>query len=317
MTASLTRSQDVADTATTRGFVPKVALSDREDTARRLLASVARKSYDPMIEVDWEAPIPEDKYGMTPEWSTLYGTALWDEMTEEQRIELTKHEAASVSSVGLWFEILLMQMLLRDVYNRNKHSRHVQFALTEVADECRHSVMFARAGERLGMPGYGPAPYIHRLGRLWGGFFRGANAYASVMAAEEILDMMQRDFMRDERVQPVTRTVSKIHVLEEARHIRFAREEVARRLTGASKLRLQVERINTAVTVYFVVKSMIREEVYANAGLDRDRAVAEAKANTHYHDRVRKSGAKLMTFLDSVGLIGGPSKILYKKVHLL
>ncbi|PND48963.1 MULTISPECIES: diiron oxygenase [Rhodococcus] len=313
MTASLTRPSEAEST----GFVPGVPLSDREETAQRLLASSARKSYDPTVEVDWEAPVPADKYGMTPEWSTLYGTALWDEMTEEQRIELTKHEAASVSSVGLWFEILLMQMLLRDVYNRDKHSRHVQFALTEVADECRHSVMFGRAGERLGMPDYGPARYIHRLGQLWGGFFRGANAYASVMAAEEILDMMQRDFMRDERVQPVTRTVSKIHVLEEARHIRFAREEVARRLAGASRTRLQFERINTAVTVYFVVKSMIHPDVYSNAGVDRDRAIAEARNNTHYHDRVRKSGAKLMTFLDSVGLIGGPSKILYKKVHLL
>ncbi len=177
--------------------------------------------------------------------------------------------------------------------------------------------MFARAGERLNMPGYGPARYIHQLGRLWGHFFKGANAYASVMAAEEILDMMQRDFMRDERVQPVTRAVSKIHVLEEARHIRFAREEVARRLAGASRARLAIERFSTAFVVFFVVKSMIHPDVYAKAGLDRERALREAKGNKHYHDRVRKSGAKLMTFLDNVGLIGGPSKILYKKVHLL
>jgi hypothetical protein len=294
-----------------------IVVSDREETAQRLLASSARKSYDPMVEVDWEAPIPDDKFGLTPEWSTLYGTALWDEMTDAQKIELTKHEAASVSSVGLWFEILLMQMLLRDVYGRDKHSRHVQFALTEVADECRHSVMFARAGERLDMPSYGPHPVIHKLGRIWGGFFKGANAYASVMAAEEILDMMQRDFMKDERVQPVTRTVSKIHVLEEARHIRFAREEVGRRIEGASWARLQLERLNTAVVVYFVMKSMIRKEVYSNAGLDPDRAIAEAKRNQHYKDTVRTSGSKLMQFLDSVGLVGGPSKRLYKKVHLL
>ncbi|QSE82719.1 AurF N-oxygenase family protein [Rhodococcus koreensis] len=294
-----------------------IVVSDREETAQRLLASSARKSYDPMVEVDWEAPIPEDKFGLTPEWSTLYGTALWDEMTDEQKIELTKHEAASVSSVGLWFEILLMQMLLRDVYGRDKHSRHVQFALTEVADECRHSVMFARAGERLNMPSYGPHPVIHKLGRIWGGFFRGANAYASVMAAEEILDMMQRDFMKDERVQPVTRTVSKIHVLEEARHIRFAREEVGRRIQGASWARLQIERLNTAAVVYFVMKSMIRKEVYENAGLDPKRAAAEARSNQHYKDTVRTSGSKLMQFLDGVGLVGGPSKRLYKRVHLL
>ncbi|NKR27763.1 diiron oxygenase [Rhodococcus hoagii] len=292
-------------------------VSDREETARRLLASSARKSYDPMVEVDWNAPLPTDKFGLTPEWSTLYGTALWDEMTDEQKIELTKHEAASVSSVGLWFEILLMQMLLRDVYGRDKHSRHVQFALTEVADECRHSVMFARAGEKFGMPDYGPITFIHRAGRLWGGLFRGANAYASVMAAEEILDMMQRDFMKDERVQPITRTVSKIHVLEEARHIRFAREEVTRRLQGASRARRAFERVSTAATVYFVMKSMIHPDVYVNAGLDKDRALEVARTNKHHHDKIRTSGSKLMSFLDSVGLVGGPSKVLYKKVHLL
>jgi hypothetical protein len=292
-------------------------VSDREETARRLLASSARKSYDPMVEVDWNAPLPTDKFGLTPEWSTLYGTALWDEMTDEQKIELTKHEAASVSSVGLWFEILLMQMLLRDVYGRDKHSRHVQFALTEVADECRHSVMFARAGEKFGMPDYGPITFIHRAGRLWGGLFRGANAYASVMAAEEILDMMQRDFMKDERVQPITRTVSKIHVLEEARHIRFAREEVTRRLQGASRARRAFERVSTAATVYFVMKSMIHPDVYVNAGLDKDRALEVARTNKHHHDKIRTSGSKLMSFLDSVGLVGGPSKGLYKKVHLL
>lgn len=291
--------------------------SDREETAGRLLASSARMSYDPMVEVDWDAPIPDDKYGLTPEWSTLYGTRLWDELTDEQRITLTKHEAASVSSVGLWFEILLMQMLLRDVYDRDKYSRHVQFALTEVADECRHSVMFARAGERLGMPNYGPHPAIHRLGRVWGHFFRGANAYASVMAAEEILDMMQREFMRDERVQPITRTVSKIHVLEEARHIRFAREEVVRRLQGAGRARLAIERMNTAVVVYFVMKSMVRADVYANAGLDPARARAEARANTHHQDKVRRSGAKLMQFLTEAGLVSRPTRLLYKRVHLI
>lgn len=43
-----------------------IVVSDREETAQRLLASSARKSYDPMVEVDWEAPIPDDKFGLTP-----------------------------------------------------------------------------------------------------------------------------------------------------------------------------------------------------------------------------------------------------------
>ncbi|MEH3157023.1 MAG: diiron oxygenase, partial [Gordonia paraffinivorans] len=53
---------------------PRQKLNDREDVARRLLASAARKSYDPLIEVDWDAPVDHTLYGMTPEWCSLYGT---------------------------------------------------------------------------------------------------------------------------------------------------------------------------------------------------------------------------------------------------
>ena len=55
-----------------------------DQTARRLLDSSARLSRDPETEIDWDAPLG-DGYGLSPEWSTLYGTAYWDELTEVQR----------------------------------------------------------------------------------------------------------------------------------------------------------------------------------------------------------------------------------------
>ena len=53
--------------------------------AERLLASSEELSYDPVQEVDWETPLDPRHHGASPEWSTLYGTAYWDELTEEQR----------------------------------------------------------------------------------------------------------------------------------------------------------------------------------------------------------------------------------------
>ena len=41
---------------------------------------------------------------------------MWDEMTFEQQIELTKHEASSIMGTGIWFEMLLQQMVIRDMY---------------------------------------------------------------------------------------------------------------------------------------------------------------------------------------------------------
>ena len=81
--------------------------TERDDVAQRLLDSAETLSYDPNTEVDWETPLDESYHGASPEWSTLYGTAYWEEMTPEQRRELTRQEAASVASTGIWFEMIL------------------------------------------------------------------------------------------------------------------------------------------------------------------------------------------------------------------
>ena len=78
-------------------------------------------------------------------------------LTEEQRIELSQHEVGSIASVGLWFELLLMQMMLRDLYDDDPTGAHMQYALTEMADECRHSMMFGKSIARLRRPGVRPA----------------------------------------------------------------------------------------------------------------------------------------------------------------
>ncbi len=85
----------------------------------RLLKSSARHSYDPVVDIDWEAPLVDGLWFMQPERMSLYGTPTWDALSEEQRIELSRHEVASQASVGLWFELILMQVMLRDLYDED------------------------------------------------------------------------------------------------------------------------------------------------------------------------------------------------------
>ena len=62
---------------------------------------------------DRAAPPEPGRFWMPPERSTLYGTPLWNNLTPEQQVELTKHEVVSAASAGVWFETVLMQMLIR------------------------------------------------------------------------------------------------------------------------------------------------------------------------------------------------------------
>jgi hypothetical protein len=290
---------------------------DRQELSARLLGSAAKKSYDPAVDIDWTAPLPTQLYGLSPEWSTLYGTPSWEGLTHDQRVTLTIHEYCSISGVGIFFEHLLMQLVLRDIYGDDPAQPHVQWALTEIADECRHSVMFARTAQTFGAPSYQPPASILALGKAFVKRFDGPAAYAAILVAEEILDIFQRDLMKDDRVQPLTRATSQIHVVEEARHMRFAREEIARRTPELSFWQLRRQRTAVAAVAAVVADNLVQPEVYASVGLDPKATKAAARANEHYRGKLRNASTGLVAFLREVGLIGGPSELLWKRAGLV
>jgi hypothetical protein len=290
---------------------------DRQTTALRLLDSSAQLSYDPIREVDWDTPLDTAYHGTSPEWSTLFGTAYWNDMTPEQQRELTRQEAASVASTGIWFEMILQQMLLRDFYAKDPTDPAFQWALTEIADECRHSIRVARGAAKLGAPAYRPGRVAVELGRMFKAIASGEAAYAAILVAEEVLDVMQRDWMRDARVVPFVRTINNIHVVEESRHMKFAREETRERLRGAGVVRRQVNALVVSIAAYFIVTSMVSPKVYANAGLDTARALREARRNEHHKSMLRSSCAGLMEFLDSAGLLTRAARFVYQRANLI
>ena len=292
--------------------------ADAERTADRLLRSSVEHSYDPAIDIDWAAPLVDGMYYAPPERLSLYGTPLWEGLTQAQRVELSRHEVASIASVGLWFELILMQFLLRHVYDRDPLSRHAQYGLTEVGDETRHSIMFARMIEKLGCPAYGPGRVRHLRGRIFKAGFGGASFWAAILVAEETLDTFQRECMNDERVQPLVRAVNRIHVVEEARHVRYAREEVVRRSADLRAPALAFHRFMLGYAAHEVVGSFVHPRVYAAVGLDPRRAHAAARANPHHQESLRWSASRLVPFLRAAGLVhGGPGERFLRRAYLV
>lgn len=302
--------------------VPARAPRDREVTAKRLLESSARHSYDPLADVDWEAPLVPGMPFMPLERVSLYGTELWKTLSDDQRIELSKHEIASGQMVGLWFEMILMQLLARYAYDLDPRSAHAQYALTELGDETRHSIMFARSAAKLGVPHYRPRRAVHELARAAKAALSGPSMFGAVLVAEETTDRMQRLIMGDENIQPLIRTVSRIHVVEEARHVRYAREEVTRRmaeLRGKPSKRpaLELHRTVTATLAYLIIDGMIDPRVYAAVGIRPAEGRAAALANPHHQETRRWMAEKIVRFLGDEGLIGGPSVALWRRGHLI
>ena len=136
-------------------------------TAQRLLRSSAKQSYDPDVDIDWDAPLDPDKFYLPPKTVSLYGTPLWDDMSRAQQIDLSRQELVNTLSAGIWFENMLNQSLLRTILHEDPTSRSTHYKLTELGDETRHILMFAKAIKRMGTPTYRPDRVVHHLARIY------------------------------------------------------------------------------------------------------------------------------------------------------
>ena len=292
-------------------------LPDRELIAGRLLRASAQKSFDPEVDVDWDEPLVDGMFFMPERRVSLYGTSLWEGMSREQRVELSRHEIASTASVGIWFELVLLQLLARHIYDLPPTSDHVRYALVEIGDECRHSVMFSRMLDKLGCPAYGPGRVAHTLGRILKTTASGPEVFAAILIAEEILDTLQRELMTDDSVQPLVRRVSQIHVIEEARHVRYAHEELERQMARATPAARTWTRWVVARSAWVISTRLVHPDAYAAVGLDPVEARHAAMRSEVRRESMRWAASKLVRFFAANDLLAGPGLLLWRRSGLI
>jgi hypothetical protein len=289
----------------------------REEFAERLLKGSVKKSYAPIVDIDWDAPLDPDKFFLPPQTLSLYGTEMWRQMSREQQIELSRQELANTLSAGIWFENILNQALLRHMMHRNPTDLATYYALTELGDETRHMVMFAKVIDRVGAKPVRPRLY-HRV--IINGLpllFRGSVLWVAALIGEEIFDALQRRMMDDPQLQPIVQRLMRIHVTEEARHIQFARDGVRRRVRDMPRIgKFFVANINGLGGLFF--RYLFTNPVpYRRAGLPVREARREARNNPHFHAISVAGFAPLAAFLTEVGLMGPISRRMWTRGKFL
>jgi hypothetical protein len=296
----------------------KPGAPSREEFSERLLKGSVKKSYEPVVDIDWDAPLDPDKFYLPPRFVSLYGTPMWDEMTREQQIELSRQELVNTLSAGIWFENMLNQSLLRTILHEDPTSRSTHYKLTELGDETRHMVMFGKAIERIGAKPVRPRLSQRMIiNTLPLAFQRGSMLWMAALLGEEIFDSLQRQMMDDPDLQPIIQRLMRIHVAEEARHIQFARDGARKRVQTMPRFnRWFMANIN-GLGGYFFRYLFSNPIPYARTGLDAKRAQAVARNSPHRH-RVYVSGfAPLSAFLAEVGLLGPLARRGWKRTKFL
>ncbi|WP_111509908.1 AurF N-oxygenase family protein [Mycobacterium kyogaense] len=302
---------------TTTSSTRSDARRDRAQKADRLLDGSMRRSYDSSIDIDWDAPQDPDVFYLPEEGISLFGTPMWESMPHRQRVELSRQEVANMLSRGVWFENTLNQGLFRAMLYQDPSARDVHYALTEIGDETRHMIMFGRGATAIGAQPYRLSKLEAFTVQLFPIAYKGLALWVAALCGEEILDDLQRKSAHDPDIQPIVAQIFRIHSAEEARHIRYAREGVLRRLERAAWWERAFVRQMNGIAAIVLRRIMYNKDVYRRAGLDPEEAMRQARANEPVNASRREAFAPLYHFLVDNGLMGWVSRLMWRKQGFL
>lgn len=240
---------------------------------------------DPLAVLGWQR-LNAAEYWLPKPALSLAGVTEFEIMDEAARIRLSQYEFIGIIQAGLWLEAIFLDRLSRSL-RKGRAAEEYEFLLHELREEAGHSLMFLQLMRRSGLPLPGLLGRYPRLAE-----FVGRHApedsllfWLAVVIGEEIPDRLNRYIRLTSAtaVNPLIRQMCTLHVVDEARHVAYARRAFELKSEQASRLRRAM--LNPLVgrlfrqfvdVIYFP-----RAELYELAGLrpgTRWRELARASA---------------------------------------
>ena len=235
-----------------------------EQLATRLHKASVGKHADAYADVDWDAPahhvdVDDPRFTLTAERG-LGRTRWYRSLPEATRARIGLHCTVAQLRVGMDFESILCRGLLELAFERAPGDADLRYAYQEVIEESQHSLMFQEFIHRTGLPSRGLGGLervlsrrIPPLARTFPELF-----FLHVLGGEAPIDHVQRsELRRGDDLHPLLRTLMRIHVTEEARHISFARSYLRERVPQLGWWK----RAQLEIHAPFVLRTMVEEMI--------------------------------------------------------
>lgn len=273
------------------------------------LTKASRKFYwNPYEYIEWPESIDGAQWYMAPEFISIYGTEMWDELDDEQRTRLSHFELVNFFSLTLQGERPLVQGLVHRLYLKSTEPEITEYLHHFIDEENKHMVMFGEYCNRFAGKVY--AEKKVSLDREYAKGEAEAAFFCKVLVVEELGDVYNVAMQEDERLHPLAAKINWIHHRDEARHMVFGRKylaSIAERWLGEWS---DETRNGFQEWLASYLKSswadFYNPTMYSDAGLPdpygvRTRALADPICRVH-RERVSE---KLVEFFISIGLLLG------------
>ncbi|MEW6313764.1 MAG: diiron oxygenase [Pseudomonadota bacterium] len=265
---------------------------------------------DPSGQLPWER-LSADAMWLPRQALSLHGVAEFEALSPAHAVRLSHYEFIGFLRAGLWLEGLFMQRLSRCLSSTEGIADYA-YLLNEIREEAGHSLMFLDLMEKSGLA-------LPRLvgGQPWLADFLGRHAplggtlfWLAVNMGEEIPDKLNR-YLRscdEAELNPVIREMIRLHIVDEARHIAYARQrlEAALDKAGAAHKKLLAPAVRLLLRQFVRTFYLPGADLYELAGLTPGRRWrALAQANPVWREFVSTLIAPTLRLLEGHGFSVG------------
>ncbi len=248
---------------------------------------------DPVADIPWGA-LNQNSYWLPPEAISLHGVPAFMALPESQRQRLSQYEFLNFIEGGIWLEGIFMERIARSTRNTDDRQA-LKYRVHELREEAGHTLMFLELMERSGLRA--PRTRYARLllTDLFGRYapLESLAFWIAMVVGEEVPDRLNRHIRsHSEEVSPTIAAMCKLHMVDEARHIAYARSELEKRIGGLRGWQRAVltpvmrKLIEQFVSVFYYPTPA----VYTFAGLSSsENWAALARSNPHRTAFVRRT----------------------------
>ncbi len=198
-------------------------MANSTELAPRLSDASVRKIWDVYSAFDWpESLDPEAEWYMSPELISIYGTEVYEALSETQQKRLSFYEVANLFSFVLYGERPLISGLMNRMYRKNTHGVVTEYLHHFVDEENKHMIMFGMFCNRYAGRIYPEKKVV--LPREYAKGEEDVAFFCKVLIVEELGDFYNLKMMSDTTINPLVARINKVHHIDEARHLSFGRE---------------------------------------------------------------------------------------------
>jgi hypothetical protein len=240
-----------------------------DESFAALLARLSHQSvvkhFDAYADITWDSPElridPEDpRWELAPD-EPLGATAWYRGQPPAVRARLGLHTLATFMKIGVEFESVLKRGLLEFTARLPGDAPEFRYAYHEIIEEAQHSLMFQEFVNRTGLPVTGLSPLLRLGARRVVHFARRLPElfFVFILGGEDPIDHVQRTMLRSGRpIHPLLRRIMQIHVIEEARHLCFARQYLREHVPRLGPVRRRLLAVRAPLILGVMSQLMMR-----------------------------------------------------------